>query len=125
VDGISVKPHVAALSPAVAILRTHAADPTVAALLKTLTAAASGPPQPVYELRYSQTPTSVAKDAADARSRAGRMHVATVVLPRALGATGAALLVVLAVLIWRDHRDPAPHPAEATGLPVPGRRRAA
>lgn len=123
VDGISVKPVLASLSPALAILTAHQSDPTVAALLKTFTAAASAPAQSVYELRYNQTPSSVAKDAADARHQANQVTLATVVLPRGIYGVTMVLVVLFAFLLWRDRRPPAP--VEHIEKLAPPERRAA
>lgn len=119
VDGIYVQPNLRALAPVLGVLTAHAGDPTVASLLTTFSRVSAAPAQPVYELRYSQTPASVAGAASDARSRARQLRLATVILPRGLIGLGVLTLVVGGLLAWR-RRQPgvvhgmAPSP-QATG----------
>ena len=117
VDGISVKPDLTSLSPALSILNAHASDPTVAALLKTFTAAATAGPQPVYEMRYSQTEASVAKDAKEAKDQANQVRLATVTLPRSIDGIAVILVVVFALLLWRGRSAPTPFEQAEEVLP--------
>jgi hypothetical protein len=105
VDGISVQPDTSAISSALAVLTSHQNVPAIASLVKTLQKTV-GSPQPVYELRYSQTPASVASDARYAHAQAGRITLATVSLPRVLLALATLSLLAAGGLIELDRRRP-------------------
>ena len=106
VDGISVQPDTSAISSALAVLTGHQDVPAIASLVKTLQQTVAAPPQPVYELRYTQTPASVAIDAGYTHTQAGRITLATVTLPRVLLAVSILSLLAAAVLVELDRRRP-------------------
>ncbi len=68
---------------------------------------ALGRTQPVYELRYSQTPASVSSDVRYARDQANRIRLVDVTIPIALAALGV-VVVVLGAWLARRRRTPAP-----------------
>jgi len=106
VDGISVQPDTSAISSALAVLTSHQNVPAIATLVKTLQQTVAAPPQPVYELRYTQTPASVLTDASYAHTQANKITLATVTLPRVLLALAILSLLAAAVLIELDRRRP-------------------
>ncbi len=74
--------------------------------MTTLKGLAAAPPQPVYEMRYTQTPASVAAAGSYASSQADKVALATVTFPRALIAAGILFLLVGTVMILRSGRRP-------------------
>ena len=96
VDGIAVQPDTRAISTALTVLTRHQNVPAIASLVTTLEQTVAAPPQPVYELRYTQTPASVVAAASYAHAQAGRVTLATTTLPRVLLA-----LAVLSLLVDR------------------------
>ncbi len=108
VDGISVKPDMSAMAPAVAALSNHKDVPAIASLLTTLNTVATAPPQPVFELRYTQTPDSVNSAGSYANSQADKITMATVTIPRVLIAAGIVFLLAGIVVMVLQRRRPQP-----------------
>jgi hypothetical protein len=110
VDGVSAKPDMSGMAPAVAALSNHKDVPAIASLLTILDKVATAPPQPVYELRYTQTPASVTEAANYAKSQADRVTLATDTLPRVMTAAGIVLLLGGLVVMVRQRRPRHPAP---------------
>jgi hypothetical protein len=110
VDGISVKPDMSGMAPALAALKQHAGVPAIASLIAILGKMAAAPPQPVYEMRYTQTPASVADAASYARSQADKVVVATTTIPVATGVVAALFVLGGIAVVWFTRRR---HPKTA------------
>jgi len=121
-DGIAVQPDTTGLRTLVAVLARHQSVSGVPAALAVLRTMAAEPPQPVYELLYTQTPASVASVVATTQSELRQITLVTAVLPIAGGALGVAL-VLLAVAVSRRRHPAAPGAGTLGSGPV--ERRAA
>lgn len=108
VDAMAVRPVLTGLAPALAVLEAHSSDPAVAALLGPLGRLAAAPAQTVYEMRYDQTPSSVAAQAAYARSQAHKIELATVTMPLGVGAVGVVIAAAGLILVLRRRTTPSP-----------------
>ena len=105
VDGVSVQPDMTGLAGVLGVLNKHLDVPAIAALVATLQQVAAAPPQPVYEMKYTQTPNSVATAGSYARSQADKITLATVTIPRVLLALGIlAVLGGVAMILWPRRR---------------------
>jgi hypothetical protein len=122
VDSIGVRPGLVGLAPALAVLTRHSVNPQVASLLGLLHTLAAGPAQPVYQLRYSQTPESVTASAAFARSQAHKIRLATVTIPFAIGIAGLLVTAAGVFLVLRRRPTAQVHDL---GQILPTARRAA
>jgi hypothetical protein len=107
VDGVSVQPDLSGIEPTLTALRPHTDVPEVAALVTALEGMAAAAPQPVYELRYTQTPASVDAAGAYAADQSDKVLLATRTLPRSAATAGVLLLVVGTVLFRRTRRPQA------------------
>lgn len=110
--GVSVAPDFTPWAPMQQILAAHAGDPTIKAVTDGVASMATAPPQPVYELRFSQTPASVAKMADKARDQVRQLDLAHRWIP---GALGVLTVLLLGATIISFRRRPTP----VTALPVP------
>lgn len=106
-DGIAVQPDTTGLDTLVAVLAGHQSVAGVPAALAALRRMAAEPPQPVYELLYTQTPASVASVVRTTQSELRQITLVTAVLPIAAGALGV-VLVLLAVAVGRRRRPATP-----------------
>ena len=61
----------------IGVLASHKDVPAIASLVTTLEATVAAPPQPVYEMRYTQTPASVAEAARYTGTRADKVTLAS------------------------------------------------
>jgi hypothetical protein len=104
VDGISVKPDLSGMAPAIAALRQHADVPAIASLMAILDKMGAAPPQPVYEMQYTQTPASVADAASYARSQADKVVLATRTLPVGMAVVAAMFVLGGSALVWFPRR---------------------
>lgn len=120
VDGIEVQPDMSAMAPVVAALGKHADVPAIASLVNILRGVANAAPQPAFELRYTQTPESVADAGAYARSKASKVRLARTTIPLVLAGVSAVLLVGFVVL-WRLGRRRPPRATEAVVTHEPRR----
>ncbi len=114
VDGIAVKPDLGALGPVVTVLQAHADVPEIASLLTSLQAVSSAPPTPVFELRYTQTPASVASAAAYTSDQADKVRLAQSTIPNLLLAGGLLLVVLGGLGLWRTRRREEELPVDLT-----------
>jgi hypothetical protein len=104
VDGIAVKPDMSGMAPAVAALKQHADVPAIASLIAILDKMAAAPPQPVYEMQYTQTPASVADAASYTRSEADKVVLATKTIPVATAVVAAMFVLGGIALVWFPRR---------------------
>lgn len=115
-DGIAVSPDTSGLRTLITVLSAHQSVAGVPAALAALRHLASAPPQPVYELRYTQTPASVAGMVGTTQSQLRQITVVTYVVPIVAGVLGVLLLGAGVLLLRR--RPPAP--ASGTGTSAVG-----
>lgn len=118
VDGIGVKPDMSAIAPAVAALTQHADVPAIASLVGILDKMAAAPPQPVYEMQYTQTAASVAEAASYAQSQADKVTLATTIIPAGMAVVAGALLLAGIALIWLPRRRH-PNVAKVPDVAIP------
>lgn len=121
IDGVSVKPDMSGMAPALAALAKHQDVPAIASLLGTLNKMAAAPAQPVFELRYTQTPASVAEAAKYAKDQASKLSMANTTIPFTLVVVAVVLVLLATLLTWLPRR----HHAPVVPLPQRGERRAA
>ena len=103
-----------AMAPALAAMAKHSDVPAIASLIATLDKMASAPPQPVYEMQYTQTPASVTAAAKYARDQASKRSMADTTIPFVLLVATAVFVLGAAGLTWLPRRHHAPV------LPLPG-----
>jgi hypothetical protein len=74
---------------------------------------ATGPPIPVFEISYAQTPDSVSETVEQADDLAGQITLATQTVPLALLIAGlvAVLVALIGFILARRRRPSAPPPA--------------
>jgi len=118
VDGVAVRPNPAPLRAVISILDLHLNVPIVASAVAVMRRIEAAPPQSVYQLRYTQTPATVASMVKLARNQINQLNVAQRDLPVGLGVLGL-LLVVAAIVGYRRRRpglvaDPGQALAEPT-----------
>ncbi len=118
VDGIAYSPSTAGLKTLVTVLSRHTNVAGVRGALRALRSLASGPPQPVYELQYSQTPASVASMVSTAKSQADQINLVSFDIPLGVGILGGVLLLLGAADIARRRSGRRPQAA----VPPPAER---
>lgn len=104
VDGVAARPDPAPMATVVSVLDRHLAVPGVRVAVAAIGRIESAPPQPVYELRYTQTPGSVASMATLAHNQIGQIDIATRDLPIGLGLLGLILVSPALVALARRRR---------------------
>jgi hypothetical protein len=104
VDGVAARPDPSPMHAVTAILARHLAVPGVRDAMAAIDHIASAPPQPVYELRYTETPASVASTVTLARNQVGQIELATRDLPIGLGVLGLLLIGPAVVQLARRRR---------------------
>jgi hypothetical protein len=104
VDGVSARPNPVPLQTVAALLGRHLNVPGVRSAIGTIRRIESAPPQPVYELRYTETSPSVAATVTLARNQIGQLNLATRDLPIGLGLLGLLLLSPAALQLARRRR---------------------
>jgi hypothetical protein len=92
IDGVAVRPNPAPLKTVSSILARHLNVAGVSAAIAAINHIVSAPPQPVYELRYTETPSAVASSVKLANNQAGQISVATLYIPIGLGILGLLLV---------------------------------
>jgi len=92
IDGVAARPNPAPMRTVISILDKHLSVPGVRAAVATMSRIASAPPVPVYELRYTETPASIAATVKVANSQISKMNVATLYIPIGLGVLGLILV---------------------------------
>lgn len=108
VDGIAVQPDLSAIAPVAAALASHADVPAIASLIGVFDKMVAAPPQPVYEMQYTQTPASVTEAAADARSDARTVTLMTTTIPTWLAIVGGLFIIAGAAVWFFQRRQPKP-----------------
>jgi hypothetical protein len=105
VDAIDVAPDTSGLHVLTTVLARHTSVAGVPAALAALRHLATAPPQPVYELQYSQTPASIAAMVSTTNSQLRQINIVTDWIPIGLAVLGACLLVTG---IYRRRSRPTP-----------------
>jgi hypothetical protein len=90
-------------------------QPAVKQLTAKLAALASPAPVKVLEMKYGQTPASVADFATYAKDKAGAITLVKQTIPLILGVAAGLALIVAGAMAFRDRRRP---PAAAAETPV-------
>jgi len=116
VDGRAVKPSTSGMSTLISVMSHHTSVPGVPAAIAELRRLAAAAPQPVFELRYSQTPASIALMVSKTKSQLGQIHLATTWIPIGLGVLALALLVLAG---YRRFWPRTPRASVATGHVAP------
>jgi len=104
IDGIAVSPDTTGLHTLMAVMAAHPSVKGVPAALAVLRSLAAAPPQPVYELQYSQTPASVAGMVRTAQSQLRQIWIVTYGVPIGMIVLGLLLLLGGVVLRLRRRR---------------------
>src|ERR1019366_3251322 len=105
VDAIAVAPATSGLHVLPTGLAPHPSVAGVPAALTALRHLASAPPQPVFELQYSQTPASIAAMVNTTNSQLRQINIVTDWVPIGLAVLGAGLLVPA---VYRRRSRPTP-----------------
>jgi len=113
IDGIAVAPSTTGLQTLVTVLSHHTSVKGVPAALTALRRMAAAPPQPVYELQYTETPASVANMVSTAKSQLRQISIVTDDVPIALVVIG--LLLVIAGVARRLRRRTPPASSQVAG----------
>jgi len=92
VDGVAVRTDPAPLRTVISILDQHLSVPGVRAAVTAMSRIGSAPPAPVYQLRYTETPASIAATVTVAKSQISKITVATLYVPIGLGVLGLILV---------------------------------
>lgn len=109
VDGVAARPDPAPLRTVMTILQRHQSRPGVRQALSAISSLAARAAQPVYELRYTQTPATVASSVTLARSQISQIRLATLYLPLGLGVLGLLLISPAAASVVRRRRTATRH----------------
>jgi hypothetical protein len=105
-ETVTMSPDMSGLGRLQLILGQYAAKPVVATGIAALAQLAAHPPSaPLLTVTYAEDPTSVARNAAYARHRAGVIRAWTLTVPLVLAVLG--IVAVLAGLVLRRRRRPA------------------
>jgi len=118
IDGVAVRPDPASLRAVTSILDLHLNVPVVATAVAVMRRMEAAPPQPVYELRYTETPAAVTTMVNLARNQINQLAVAQRDLPIGLGVLG--LLLVAPAVVRLARRRPGGPPDVAEGVVEPG-----
>lgn len=121
-DGIAVSPDTSSLKIVATILGRHTSVPGVSAALSGLKRLASAPPSPVYELRYTQTPASIADVVRTTQSQLSQISLVSSWIPLGAVILGAVLFLGGLAVVWRRRTPP---PAVAGDAPGESRQTAA
>jgi len=116
VDGVAAKSDPAPMQTVVAILNRHLNVPGVRQAVAAIGRLEAAPPQPIYELRYTETPAAVASSVTLARNQIGQINLATRDLPIGLGILGLLLLSPAVVGIVRRRRRTAGSPGSGRSV---------
>ncbi|HXY44821.1 MAG TPA: porin PorA family protein [Acidimicrobiales bacterium] len=127
IDGIAVAPETNGLHTLIGVMTAYPSVKGVPAALRALRTLAAAPPQPVYELQYTQTPAAVALMVSNTKSQLRQISLVTYYIPIGLLVLGLLLLAGGIVLRLRRRRmlaalavpTPVPTPSEE---PKPARR---
>jgi len=104
VDGVAVRLDPAPLRTVTSILSRHSNVLGVPAAVAALTRIESAPPQTVSELRYTQTPGSVASIVTTARNQINQTNLVSRYIPIGLAILGLLLLLPAVVQLARKRR---------------------
>jgi len=94
VDGRAVKPGTSGINVLVSVMSHHTSVPGVPAAIAELRRLAAAAPQPVFELRYTETPASIALMVSKTKSQVTQITMATYWIPIGLGVLGILLLAL-------------------------------
>ena len=104
IDGVAARSDPAPLRTVASVLDRHLNVAGVRAAVAVIGRIESAPPQPVYELRYTQTPASVATAVALARNQISQINFATRDAPIGLGILGLVLVSPAVFVLARRRR---------------------
>lgn len=93
VDGIAAAPATNGIDTLLTVLSHHRSVAGVPAAMASLRRLAAAAPAPVYELRYTQTPASVAGMVRTTNQQISRIELAKLWIPTGLAALGAVLFI--------------------------------
>jgi Porin PorA len=111
-QSVGARPDPAGLEGLTAILEQYPNLPAAVEVLDTLTGFAEGPPIPVFEYEYGQTPDSVSETVEQANDLASQVKLAQNTIPLALLIGGLVLLAVgiIGILVGRRRGPEEPTP---------------
>ncbi len=118
-EAISATTDLGPLAALRAVLAGNLNGPEVARLVGALDELESGPPGPVYDLSYRQTPASVAEMVTLTRDEVRKLETVERRIPWALAAVGVVLLVA-AVAPRPRRRAPSRRPPDVGPAELPG-----
>jgi hypothetical protein len=105
-DGIAAAPSTKGIDVLIGVLSKHSSVAGVPAALSALQRLAAAPPQPVYELRYSQTAVSVADSVQTAKNQLGQISAVTLWAPVGAVVLGGVLFLGGLTVVWRRRTPP-------------------
>ncbi len=111
IDGIAVAPSTTGMQTLITVMEAHPTVKGVTQALAVLHRLAAAPPQPVYEMQYTQTPAAITTMVNTANSQISQIRTVTDTLP--IGAAVLGVLVLLAGFVLRRRH------AGHGGTPVP------
>jgi hypothetical protein len=106
IDGTAVSPDKSGVNTLITVLSRHTSVKGVPAALTALRGIAAAPPQPVFELKYTESPASIASMVNTAKTQGNQISMVTYDVPIGLAVLGA-LLMLTGGFVWRRRRTPA------------------
>jgi len=106
IDGIAAAPSTTGINVLLKVLSNHQSVAGVPAAITALRHLAAAAPTPVYELRYTQTPATIASMVTTTNQQISQMTLAELWIPTGLAALGAVLFLGGGWVVLRRRTPP-------------------